>query len=95
MRNSPDDCGVEFSKLLNRIREFERDKTLVKMSIRKDIDALFYSKEKNPIYVEVKYNDDHDTGKFVDINRKFLKTYAGLLNKFNNHDNTELVPYIY
>jgi hypothetical protein len=52
-----------------------------KLITKHDIDLLFKDKKTNIIYyVEVKYNDDHDTGKFVDINRKFIKTYAALLN---------------
>ena len=49
-------------------------------AIRIGIDALFQPNEESYVYVEIKYNDDHDTGKFVDINRKFIKTYAGLVN---------------
>lgn len=93
--DSPDDCSKEFSILLNKIKGYESDQTLKKISIKKDIDVLFYTKDKFPVYIEVKYNDDHDTGKFVDINRKFLKTYAGLFNKFKNYEYGELVPYIY
>lgn len=37
-----------------------------------DIDLLF-KRHDNIYYVEVKYNDDHDTGKFENINRKFIK----------------------
>ena len=47
------------------------------VNITHDVDILFKNLKSNTYYyVEVKYNDDHDTGKFVDINRKFLKTYA-------------------
>lgn len=93
--DSPDDCSIEFTALLNKIKIFENDKGLQKISIRKDIDTLFYGKDHKPIYVEVKYNDDHDTGKFMDINRKFLKTYAGILNILNDMESSTLVPYIY
>jgi len=46
-------------------------------------------------YVELKYNDDHDTGKFVDINRKFIKTYAGLVKKLGIKDTKQLKPILY
>ena len=46
-------------------------------------------------YVETKYNDDHDTGKFVDINRKFIKTYAGLVKILNIKDKNFLKPILY
>ncbi|WP_295153699.1 HinfI family type II restriction enzyme [uncultured Brachyspira sp.] len=52
-------------------------------SFEHDIDLLFEDKETSIIYyLEIKYNDDHDTGKFVDINRKFIKTFAYLSNEF-------------
>lgn len=47
------------------------------------------------MYVEIKYNDDHDTGKFVDINRKFIKTYAGLVNDLGIEDMNQLKPILY
>jgi hypothetical protein len=46
-------------------------------------------------YVETKYNDDHDTGKFVDINRKFLKTFAGLVKTLKIKDTKLLKPILY
>lgn len=49
---------------------------------RRDIDLLIANKERH-YYIEVKYNDDHDTGKFEDINRKAIKTYAALANELN------------
>ncbi|WP_163556579.1 HinfI family type II restriction enzyme [Helicobacter suis] len=61
-----------------------------------DIDLLFRDKEEGKLYyLEIKYNDDHDTGKFVDINRKFIKTYAYLISEFalNKHD--DLVPILF
>lgn len=67
----------EFLKLLNEIKN---DDDLNLSSISHDIDILFKNKETGIVYyLEVKYNDDHDTGKFVDINRKFIKTYAYLV----------------
>jgi len=46
-------------------------------------------------YVETKYNDDHDTGKFQDINRKFLKTYAGLVKHFKCTSPEQFKPILY
>lgn len=72
----------EFLKLLNEIKN---DDDLNLSSISHDIDILFKNKETGIVYyLEVKYNDDHDTGKFVDINRKFIKTYAYLVREFPN-----------
>ena len=45
--------------------------------------------------MESKYNDDHDTGKFVDINRKFIKTYAYLCREFNISDSSQIVPILF
>ncbi len=47
-----------------------------------DIDLLLRDKENNFFYFEIKYNDDHDTGKIVDINKKILQTYFSIKNKF-------------
>lgn len=72
----------EFPKLLHAIAN-DNDTNL--STIKHDIDILFQNKKTGVIYyLEVKYNDDHDTGKFVDINRKFIKTYAYLVREFPN-----------
>jgi uncharacterized membrane-anchored protein YjiN (DUF445 family) len=61
-----------------------------------DVDVLFRDKKSDKLYyIETKYNDDHDTGKFVDINRKFIKTYAGLVKKLNIQDVSQLKPILY
>ncbi len=66
------------------------------ITFKHDIDLLFKSKDNNKIYyLEIKYNDDHDTGKFVDINRKFIKTYAYLLSEFDLNDHNDLVPILF
>lgn len=93
--DSPDLCDDEFEALTRSIFHLERISSLPKQVITKDVDALFQSRDGKIVYLEVKYNDDHDTGKFVDINRKFLKTYAGLLNHLNITSLEQLSPYIY
>jgi len=61
-----------------------------------DVDVLFKDKRSGIYYyVETKYDDNHDTGKFVDINRKFIKTYAGLVNKLGIKDMKQLKPILY
>ncbi len=66
------------------------------ITFKHDIDLLFKCKQSNKTYyLEIKYNDDHDTGKFVDINRKFIKTYAYLLNEFDLKDYNDLVPILF
>jgi len=61
-----------------------------------DVDTLFKDeKEGKYYYVEIKYNDDHDTGKFMDINRKMLKTYAGLVRYLNVKSKEDFKPILY
>ena len=66
------------------------------VTTKHDVDVLFRDK-RNGIYyyVELKYNDDHDTGKFVDINRKFIKTHAGLVKKLGIKNTKQLKPILY
>jgi len=60
-----------------------------------DVNVLFKANDGTYYYVETKYNDDHDTGKFQDINRKFLKTYAGLVRYFKFRRLEEFKPILY
>jgi hypothetical protein len=92
---SPDSCDELFQELSAEIFRIEISSDEAKQSITKDIDALFKSSTGQIIYLEIKYNDDHDTGKFVDINRKFIKTYAGLVNHLGLTDSAQLKPIIY
>ncbi len=93
--NSPDECDEIFRGLLNQIVEIERLSGGIKQTIKKDIDALFKTNSGEIVYLEIKYNDDHDTGKFVDINRKFIKTYAGLINYLEISTPSDIKPILY
>ncbi len=94
--NSPDDCTPQFDKLLDQIIETESSaKEEDRQGIVKDVDGLFITNAGLMVYTELKYNDDHDTGKFVDINRKFIKTWAGLAVKYGIKRKDELFPVIY
>ena len=95
LAGSPDRCDGRFKELLESIVETERETNEEKQAITKDIDALFQPDGDNYVYVEIKYNDDHDTGKFVDINRKFIKTFAGLVNELEIDDMNRLKPILY
>ena len=87
------DIAKEFNKLQNDII---LDSDTKYHTFKHDIDVLFRNKKTNIIYyLEIKYNDDHDTGKFIDINRKFIKTYAYLVNEFNIKNTEELVPILF
>ena len=94
--NSPDDCSRMFSDLLDRILEIEHSATdEQRQGITKDVDGLFQTDDGLIVYTELKYNDDHDTGKFVDINRKFIKTWAGLAVRYQIQSKDELLPILY
>ena len=92
---SPDRCDDLFGSLLKEIVRIETEATVSKQAITKDVDALFRAKDGQTVYLEIKYNDDHDTGKFVDINRKFIKTYAGLVNRLGVTEYSQLKPILY
>lgn len=94
--NSPDDCSPAFSDLLDKILEIEHAATdEQRQGITKDVDGPFQTKDGLIVYTELKYNDDHDTGKFVDINRKFIKTWAGLAVRYRIKSKDEILPILY
>jgi hypothetical protein len=93
---SPDDCSQGFANLLDRILQIEHAATNEqRQGITKDVDGLFQTDDGLIVYTELKYNDDHDTGKFVDINRKFIKTWAGLAVRHKIKSKNELLPILY
>lgn len=92
--NSVDEkeLSIRLNKLLDRIIHFENTEIPI-IEVKHDIDLLFKDKKSNCIYyAEIKYNDDHDTGKFMDINRKFLKTYAYLIRELKITKKEQLKP---
>jgi hypothetical protein len=94
--NSPDDCTEVFNALLDKILEIESMATdEQRQGITKDVDGLFQTHDGLIVYTELKYNDDHDTGKFVDINRKFIKTWAGLAVRYHIQSREQLLPILY
>jgi hypothetical protein len=90
-----DTCDEDFQRLLADIISLENQEGAARQEITKDVDALFVTEGGQIIYLEVKYNDDHDTGKFVDINRKFIKTYAGLVHHLGVTQSDQLKPILY
>ncbi len=69
----------KYIELISMIKDNETKHNYRTGDFKHDVDILFRNKLTNVhYYVEIKYNDDHDTGKFADINRKLLKTYAYL-----------------
>jgi hypothetical protein len=96
LSNSPDDCTKIFDALLEEILEIESNASdEQRQGITKDVDGLFQTDNGLIVYTELKYNDDHDTGKFVDINRKFIKTWAGLAVRYQIQSPSELLPILY
>ena len=60
------------------LRKSLKSKAQVSRTKRMDVDLLFQTRGGKMFYFEVKYNDDHDTGKYPDIYRKALKTGISL-----------------
>lgn len=87
------DLDAEFNNLMNTIVNNKGD-TFIKFT--HDIDLLFRNISTNIYYyLEIKYNDDHDTGKFVDINRKILKTSAYLIHELNITNAAQFKPILF
>ena len=94
--NSVKEIEGAFKTLIRQIFEVEKNTEQKDIIIKHDIDVLFSQPSTNKqIYIEVKYNDDHDTGKYVDINRKFIKTYIGLCNILKIYDSETFKPILY
>lgn len=90
---SEEEQKVNYDKLLKEIVENEKNQELETINFKHDVDVLFKDiKSGITYYVEVKYNDDHDTGKFIDINRKLLKTYAYLVRELKIYDKDKFKP---
>ena len=85
----------EFNKLLEIMFKNQNNDKLTFTSKVFDIDLFLKNNSGEYTYVELKYNDDHDTGKFMDINRKFLKTFAGLVRKFRIKNKDKINPILY
>ncbi len=86
-------CYSQFSILQESIIQ-DNDPALD--TFKHDIDLLFRDKISGRYYyLEIKYNDDHDTGKFIDINRKFIKTYAYLVRELGVLRVEDLTPILF
>lgn len=92
---SPKHLLISFNTLLTKIFKIEQNKSIKEIKTKHDIDVLFAKNNNELFYLEVKYNDDHDTGKYVDINRKFIKTYIGLCNIKKIYDLKKFKPILY
>lgn len=92
---SPEHLLTVFESLLNQMFEIEQSEAKKEIKTKHDIDVLFNNNSNELFYLEIKYNDDHDTGKYVDINRKFIKTYIGLCNIKKIYDIEKFKPILY
>lgn len=86
--NTNADLKVLFDDLISNVNTNSLLVATDNYQLSHDIDLFFKENHtENYFYAEIKYNDDHDSGKYVDINRKFIKTYAylyeELLNKYD------------
>jgi hypothetical protein len=88
------DLKIKYTELIKNISLNEQRNIININSFKHDIDVLFKDTVSNIIYyVEIKFNDDHDTGKFVDINRKLLKTYAYLVRHYKDSEVKPILLY--
>ena len=88
-----EELKINYNKLLEQITRNEQDESLETISFEHDVDALFRDNKTGiTYYAEIKYNDDHDTGKFRDISRKLLKTYAYLVRELKIYDKNKFRP---
>ena len=85
-----------YNKLLEQIILNEKNESLETIEFKHDVDVLFRDNLTGiTYYVKIKYNDDHDTGKFIDINRKLLKTYAYLVRELKIYDKDKFKPMLF
>ena len=87
------ELNLNFSKLKENITNKNKINNEA-IFFKQDIDLLFETKDQI-IYLEIKYNDDHDTGKFADINRKFIKTFLLIQNHISPSSTKPIMPIIY
>lgn len=93
---SEEEQKINYNKLLEIIVENEKNEKLETINFKHDVDVLFKDNISGiTYYVEIKYNDDHDTGKFIDINRKLLKTYAYLVRELKIYDKDKFKPMLF
>lgn len=93
---SEEEQKINYNKLLEMIVENEKNENLETINFKHDVDVLFKDNISGiTYYVEIKYNDDHDTGKFIDINRKLLKTYAYLVRELKIYDKDKFKPMLF
>ncbi len=84
-----------FNDLIDKCLKNEKNNNLKEVNETHDIDVLFSNKNGKIFYLEVKYNDDHDTDRFSALNRKFIKSYIGVCNILEIYDKNKIKPILY
>ena len=96
IRRDPEELRTIFNKLLDIIFDRQNRNRGNFMQLTCDVDLLMEDEESNVFYFfEMKYCDDHDTGKYQAINRKFLYTFAGLVRELRVRSKDMFIPIIY
>lgn len=93
--NSIEKFLIAFEGLLDIIFEIEKSTEQKDIKIKHDVDVLFENDKNKLFYLELKYNDNHNTNKFIKINKKFIKTYIGLCNFHKIYDLKLFKPILY
>lgn len=93
-----EDIKVNFDKLVKKITENiieEKKNPLVYdyLTFKNDVDLLFFKNDNNNyFYIELKKEDNHDSGKTKDMYLKVIKTFTCLLYQaYSNDDETLIV----
>ncbi len=84
-----------FNILIDSCLNIEASNDRKDILIKQDIDVLFSNQNNKIFYLEVKYDDNHDTGKFANINKKFLTSYIGISNILKIYDRDKFKPILY
>ena len=96
IRHEPAQLRRKFNRLLDTIFDRQNRERGDFVRERCDVNLLMRDEERDVFYfVEMKYCDDHDTGKYRDINRKFLYTFAGLVRMLRIREKNKFIPVIY
>ena len=96
IRHRPSELRPKFIRLLDTLFDYQNREEGNFVRDNYDVNLLMKDEEKDVFYfVEMKYCDDHDTGKYRSIIRKFLYTFAGLIRELRIRDRNRFIPIIY
>ena len=96
IRHRPNELRSKFIRLLDILFDYQNREEGNFIPGNYDVNLLMRDEERDVFYlVEIKYCDDHDTGKYRNIIRKFLYTFAGLIRELRIRDRNRFIPIIY